>query len=264
MANSTGYSIGFISGPRNTGIQVIQGRSNTTHTFEGLITGDYSWRVNGIVFDSNNQNYVFTGENQTVSRSVACAPTATPTAVATATPTTAQATATPTSPPNDMRVAMSLIVPGVGSGAGGNTNPNPATRTFDVQAYDPSGAFVKGGTGQGVFDPASSSFKGTASLGTMVPGFYRIKVRFENTLWKAANGVNLVAGQTTTVPIMRLVSGDLNSDNQLNLLDYNTLLSCYGNKSCAQKTKADLNLDTKVDEADINILYTAFATREGD
>jgi hypothetical protein len=61
-----------------------------------------------------------------------------------------------------------------------------------------------------------------------------------------------------------LISGDVNSDNQLNLVDYNIFLTCFGNKQCNTKTQADLNMDGKVDEVDLNILYDQFATRQGD
>ena len=78
------------------------------------------------------------------------------------------------------------------------------------------------------------------------------------------SGINLTAGQTTSAPGVKFVSGDINSDNELNLLDYNIFISCFGGKACDKKQQADLNLDGKIDEVDLNILYTQFATRKGE
>lgn len=59
------------------------------------------------------------------------------------------------------------------------------------------------------------------------------------------------------------VAGDINGDGQVNIQDYTTLASCYGNNmnkpSCGtNKTKADLNNDGKVDGVDYNILIRNF------
>jgi hypothetical protein len=201
-------------------------------------------------------------------------PTKNPTATSipaqpTATTAPGQPTATPiqsgptaTTAPNETRIALSLIIPGIGERE--NVNPNPSTRTAEIQTYNTAGDLVKSGSGQITFDQNTLTFKGTVSLGTIESGIYRIKVRIDNSLWKAINGISLTSGQTTNTQNLKLITGDLNQDNILNLLDYNAMLACYGTKQCAQKTKADLNMDSAVDEKDLNILYVAFSSREGD
>jgi hypothetical protein len=92
-----------------------------------------------------------------------------------------------------------------------------------------------------------------------------VKVRTNNTLWKfPPTTVNIAPNTTTTLSKISLTSGDIDQNNQLNLFDYNIMISCYGAKQCPQKEAADLNIDGKVDELDLNILYDAFSTRQGD
>jgi hypothetical protein len=275
MANSTGYSISLLSGPKPTGITVIQGRANTSHTYEGLISGDYTWKVSGIVFDSNQTNYVFTGESQNVQKTVTCAPTSTPTAAATNTPTaTAGPTATPTLSPNETRIGMSFILPGVNKNTalGGNANPVRNTLTAYIDIYSLSNQKLKSALGQFSVQATNTSnivYSGEGLLGTdFVTGQYLVKIRTDNSLWKQAQGAFTIERGKSNINVrldlITLVTGDLVQDNVLNLLDYNAMLSCYGTKSCAQKSNADLNLDAKVDEKDLNIFYSALANREGD
>jgi hypothetical protein len=157
------------------------------------------------------------------------------------------------------------LIPGVGSNTsqGENSAPSPSSRTVEVQAFNTEGTLSKSSSGPLVFDSATSSFKGTVSLGNLSSGAYKIKIRFDNTLWKAV-AANLSLGQLTTIRATKLITGDINGDNELNLLDYNSLISCTGGKTCTQKSKADLNMDGKVDEKDLNIMYVAFSTRQGD
>ena len=116
------------------------------------------------------------------------------------------------------------------------------------------------------YDSATGKYKGNVSLGNnFISGSYLAKVRFDNTLWKTIPGIqNITSGQTYNAPEASLVSGDIIQDNEINLLDYNALLSCFGAQACATKVQADLNDDDKVEELDLNILYAGFAKRKGD
>jgi hypothetical protein len=199
-------------------------------------------------------------------------PTAPVTATLTQTPSPTSSI-TPTTAPGEMRVALLLSIPGVGSNAslGENANPNPAFRNVDFKIFAVSGSLVKEGRIVVNFDSASSAFKGTVSIQDLQSGVYSMKVRFDNSLWKAMNGLNLTSGQTTSTPELKLVLGDLNGDNRLDLLDYNLFLVCYvvdflssGGLSCKEGQKADLNMDGKIEEIDLNIFYSVLKTRTGD
>ncbi len=194
-------------------------------------------------------------------------PTTHPTAVPTqlATPTHSQTTttpipATPTAAPNSGNVATSLTLPGIGSntGAGENSNPISATRVGYIQWINGNNQPT---TAQAIFAFNNLVLNGTTSIPA---GTYTIKAKTDNSLWKTLGNVTVVSGQNTSLPTASLVSGDINQDNILNLLDYNIFISCYGNKSCDQKTQSDFNMDGKVDEKDLNIFYVGLAKRNGD
>ena len=57
---------------------------------------------------------------------------------------------------------------------------------------------------------------------------------------------------------------DLNNDNQLDILDYNILISCYGSKQCPpdQKAASDFN-SGQVDGVDYNIWLRNFQGPHG-
>lgn len=172
---------------------------------------------------------------------------------------------------NEMRAAFTAYVKSIGSDAALGQNPTPiGTQVLTVQLYNLNNQVVKEEAGPITAKalagktPTNMGYAGQISLGTTLSaGSYKAKIRLDNTLWKAAN-ITLTPGVLATLPVMELVLGDLDQDNTIGLLDYNILLSCYGSKQCAEKAQADLNLDGKIDELDLNILYDSFRTREGD
>jgi Dockerin type I domain len=64
-------------------------------------------------------------------------------------------------------------------------------------------------------------------------------------------------------PTMTPISGDVDGNNVVNILDYNDLMSCYGSKantpSCQYKTTSDLNDDGSIGGVDYNIILRAFS-----
>ncbi len=195
----------------------------------------------------------------------------------TSTPLPGQATATPIPSTNQAKIAVTLDIPGLGTNKALGQNPNPIrnTRTAQIKVFDANNTLVKEVSGQvsaqdlrnaAVITNISSvdfAYRGTFDLGTL-SGNHTVKARFDNSLWKTIGIANFVNGQTATLPLSVLTTGDIDQNNELNLVDYNLIVSCYGTKSCSQKEKADLNIDGKVDELDLNILYASFAKRQGD
>lgn len=201
------------------------------------------------------------------------APTSRPNPTATTAPgqptaTTAPGQPTATTAPGTTTLVFYLTLDGVGSNTsfGQNNNPIPDTRTVNVRIFDMNDNNIREASGTLNYDRSIASFKGSISLDNVPTGAYNIKAKFDNTLWKRI-GARVSAGQANNLPSVKLIVGDLNQDNVLDLMDYNILISCYGSKSCVppgEKTKADLNMDGKVDEKDLNILYAEFSTRSGD
>lgn len=193
-------------------------------------------------------------------------PTATNTPIPnqpTNTPIPGQPTATPN--PNETRIALEYWLPGIGANTAQGLNNNPVRKALatEIEVYDAQNQKVKNQTATLNFALDTHSYKATVSLGNLATGPYSIRARFNNTLWKKTPAL-LTAANTTTVPAQQLIPGDIDQNNTLDLLDYNAVISCYGNKPCSNKEKADLNIDGKVDERDLNILYAGFATRMGD
>lgn len=256
--------------------------ANGNHTLKATVSDIYSNTASKEI-TVNVQN-VAGGGGQPTATTVPGQPTATtnpnqptatsvpggqPTAtkVPSATLTSTPPAATSTISPNETRVGIELLLPGIGSNAalGGNSNPVVSGHTVELQISNSQNQKVKEAEGNVTYDTQSFSFKGTVSLGsTLDSGAYLIKARLNNTLWKNLGLVNIVTGQTSQASQTKLISGDLDQNNELNLFDYNTMLACYGAGQCDKKTQSDLNIDGKVDEQDLNILYAGFAKRVGD
>ena len=94
-------------------------------------------------------------------------------------------------------------------------------------------------------------------------GFYYINTHMDNTLDQSHYFIHIYSGLAVINPltlyhrygvvVANVISGDINNDTQVDLLDYNILLSCFGSKTCSYKTQSDLNDDGAVDGADYNI-----------
>jgi hypothetical protein len=64
-----------------------------------------------------------------------------------------------------------------------------------------------------------------------------------------------------------LISGDLNNDNTLGIIDWTYMIACVKNEAActsAIRGLADLNDNGSVDEIDVQILQRGFALRDGD
>lgn len=190
-------------------------------------------------------------------------PTLIPSPTKTPTPTL---TPTPTIPTTPTEFAISVGLPGIGQN--GNAIPNNATRTILFQLFDKSSKKVGSDLlGRVSFDAGSGLFKGTINAGTIVPsGTYAVKVKLDQSLTKIlASGSAITAGVTNTIPQTILVTGDVNNDNRIDILDYNILVGCFGGKvnsdSCGgKKVDADLNDDGVVDGIDYNLFVFGLKT----
>ncbi len=199
-------------------------------------------------------------------------PTPSQTVTITPTPTATQPTATTgptaTPEPNSTLVAVSLLLHGVGKGgdsvnptAQGNMNPLHPNRVVTVDVYDANNQLVVSKQGTVIFNPTDGNFKGNISLGsTITTGAHTIRIKGDQYLRGIVSGIQmLTAGQTKTLPSLTLVSGDVNNDNQINIVDYNLLVGCYSDLlppvSCnaGDNVKTDLNDDGNVNQFDYNL-----------
>jgi hypothetical protein len=175
---------------------------------------------------------------------------------------------------NGTKLSFTVLLHGVG--VSGDT-PNPTTHSLsnknpqhperELQAfvYDANEQQVTSGTGTIVYqtnnenDNLNGKFIGSVILGKILSnGKYTIKVKTDRYLRKAFQGTITITGNIDNkLPQIELVAGDTNSDNVLNIIDYNALLDCgYGalNPLPISNSSAQYNsLICKTHEPRINI-----------
>lgn len=177
---------------------------------------------------------------------------------------------------NNTLLAISLDLEGISIEKGANNipkgNPNPKTtvRHTAIYLFD-TNQVTTTKTGQPLtYEPTSGLFKGTVNLGPNFPGGnHLVKIKSERYLKRLLPGiVNITSGQTITIPTLTLLAGDVNGDNNIDALDYNIFVSCFGPKattaSCTNKATADVNDDGVVDGVDYNLFIHSLAIRKGD
>lgn len=219
------------------------------------------------------------------------APTTTPTSVPpSVTPTLvpgvptippAQPTAVP--PPTDGSSSVNIILslPGIGQAGDianpsandmSNKSPKTPERLLSLILVDSTGKIVQQPSGTVVYSPANGDFRGTIDLGSkFTPGKYMVKVLMQKYLMKIiASNFSINVNASNTIPAAQLVAGDIDSNNLLDVTDYNLLLTCLDKESapspCQGKelTLVDLNDDGVVTLTDTNLFLREFSVRGGD
>lgn len=186
-------------------------------------------------------------------------------------------TPTPTPPTGSGATTFSIttLLHGLGSGGdnpnpsgAGNTNPSHPQRPVTVTVFD--GTNTKVGTGQGTvtYNSSGGNFTGSVVVGGLSAGKDLISIKVDGFLAKQVPGIITISpGTTITLPSVTLVNGDINNDGQIDLLDYNALISCYGSKqtstSCTNATAADLNDDGLVNGGDYNLFLRELSVQKG-
>lgn len=192
------------------------------------------------------------------------------------TPTTAP-TAVPAYGAGNASANLVVYLHGIGKAgdnanenAHGNSNPLHPQRNVKVSVFNNANQLVSENAATISFDAASGVFKGQANLAGIESGGYTVKIKTEQYLRKLIPGIqNLTKGQTVTFPEIRLVVGDINNDNQINILDYNILIGCYSDLSaannCTQQTKlaSDINDDGFVNQFDYNLFIRELSNVSG-
>ncbi len=211
-------------------------------------------------------------------------PTATPRPSATVTPnpsSTPQPTATPTPRPL-VQINYNIFLHGLGN-SGDNANPNANSlsnknprrkdRAVSIEVLDSANRRIAIATSRMQYASESGSFTGSADLGTdITQGNYIVTLKSDQYLRNAFPGIQLLTpGQTVSLPAMTLVTGDVVTDNQLNILDYNILYGCYTGtiitraRACTteQKNMADLTDEGTVNHYDYNLFIRELSVQGG-
>lgn len=179
-----------------------------------------------------------------------------------------------------VNVSLTLLLHALGKagdnvspgGTGGNMSPAHTTRSTTIKLTCTDNSVI---TQQGSvsYNSANGNFTGNISLSNVPNGQYTINIKTDGFLSNTAAGIYTVNGaQTITVPSLSETTGDINNDNQLDILDYNMIVSCYGSKSTsssctapitATSPGADINDDGVISGIDYNFFIRELSKQSG-
>lgn len=163
-----------------------------------------------------------------------------------------------------------------------NKDPQHPQRNFKVEVFDQNNVLVYQTSNivnyvAGADAANYGKFVGTVNLEDSFPtGFYTIKVSVEGYLAKQFPGTVIITkGQDNNMQLVNLVTGDIDTDNTLSILDYNLLISCsIFAKTDAQKTTCDsnpgfkklanINDDGIIDQIDYSYFLQDYSIQSGD
>lgn len=177
---------------------------------------------------------------------------------------------TPTIPAGNTVFGVTVYLHGIGNGgdnanpnSGGNPNPLHKSKPITITVFNASNQLVMTVQGNLLYLTGDGKFGGYIDMGMLASGNYLAKIRTDGFLTRQISGIITVTqGQINNISSVSLIAGDINNDNQLDILDYNILISCFGIKqnasSCTaaptQKSSgADINDDGSVDGIDYNL-----------
>ncbi|MCL6096551.1 MAG: hypothetical protein M1444_02590 [Patescibacteria group bacterium] len=203
----------------------------------------------------------------------------------------AQASPTPTGTPipGNTYIALRIGMDAVGS-VGDNENPDSSSsnqspqrtsRDLAVQIFNSNNSQVFAQVGSINYNSTSGVFEGTVDLGAnFASGNYIVKVKSDGHLRRIIPGIQNLSPSVTQpiqLPGANLVAGDVDSNNALNINDYNILLSCVTspfianiddhalcNSNANYVILSDLEDNGVVNEFDYNLFLREYAVQNGD
>ncbi len=180
---------------------------------------------------------------------------------------------------NGTQIAVTVLLHGIGSGGDnanasgkGTQSPKHTTRQTAVTFLNSTNQPVGTITGAITFNTANGNFTGTLDASAIPAGTYLVDIKTPGFLSKSITGtITINTGQINTIPSVTETTGDVNKDNQLDILDYNILLSCFGSKqstaSCSNpptndSPNTDINDDGAVNGVDYNLFLREMSTQK--
>lgn len=197
---------------------------------------------------------------------------------------TGNAIITPSITTNSQSTTTTLLITAslhsIGS-SGDNSNPTNSqlsnkaplhpNRNIDIYIYNDQNQLITSNSGQITYDSTKGNFTGAIKIdGTIPEGQYTYKIQSPTYLRRLVPGIQTLKPlQENILPETTLVTGDIVSDNMINIKDYNILTNCYSDllpaKSCTEteKTNADLNDDGSVNQVDYNLFLREISVQTG-
>lgn len=154
---------------------------------------------------------------------------------------------------------------------GSNKDPKRKTRQATVELFETCSSTQPKATKTGslAYNSTSGRFEGNVDLNDITAGTYAIKVKSPSYLRRCIAGKSIASGQAVEVAA-NLVSGDIQNDNRLTVLDYNILAGCYSDRSPAKscdadkKNASDLTDDGNVNGFDVILFQRDFFVQQGE
>jgi len=164
--------------------------------------------------------------------------------------------------PLDTQVFVSVKFQGVDPQS---TTPKHLSRKIQVNIFSLKNEPVLSGSGFIKYE-TDGSYKGVIHLGTLANDTYYVKTVGEHTLEALIHPdfQSLSNNQLNILPEVRLIQGDLDTDNAITIDDFNIALACFRDKKCESKNLIDFNDDGNSDVIDYNLFLSNFWRREGD
>jgi len=183
--------------------------------------------------------------------------------------------------PEETKARFEVFLHGIGN-AGDNANPTNSslsnkqpvhtTRQIDITIYDANNQLIANSSSPVDFNSQSGSFPGIHQLGSGFPtGKYSVLVSSPGYLTrKIPRIVTITNAGEVDLGKIHLVSGDVDLNNALNILDYDLIIGCYTDyappESCttADRNSTDINDDGTVNQFDYNLFLRELSVQFGD
>ena len=146
--------------------------------------------------------------------------------------------------------AITIVAPGIISGKVLRQGTRTDHATTEITAYN---------SGGGVIGAATTDAVGDFTLAVPMGGTYLVQAWYNGYL-KAQRSSVYVVGASVNLGTVTLPGGDVNNDNNINILDVVTIISQYGTTGHATTVAVDINDDGDVNIFDLTIAAGNFGT----
>jgi hypothetical protein len=108
----------------------------------------------------------------------------------------------------------------------------------------------------------TATANGTFTVSGITPGTYDVEVKHVQSLSRRVNGVSIAAGDAASQSLGTLITGDVNGDNAVTILDFSLLSASFGlsQGQTGFDPRADLDANNIVDIIDFSLLSSSFGS----
>lgn len=155
----------------------------------------------------------------------------------------------------------------------GNTSPMHPIRSVELTFLNRENIPVATADGNVTYNTSAMNFQGTVTVPNLPGGNYLILLHMhEYLITQLPLIVSTSPGSTIILPETKLIAGDINDDNKLDIIDYNDIISCFNDLtpsiSClypitSQSFGANINDNGIMGGADYNLFLRELTNQHG-